>query len=75
MPIYQYRCGYCNHVFEDFRHTYRKQTTQCPKCKRIVTKENRVMSLTNFNAVNLRCQREFGHDMDTGIQTSEGHKA
>lgn len=33
MPIYEYRCGSCGHVFEDMILSYRdKGESKCPKC-------------------------------------------
>ena len=74
MPIFEYRCDYCKNVFDDFLHTWRNQETVCPECKRLVTDKDRVMSMSNFNAIDLRCQRMFGHDLK-GRWTSEKHKA
>ena len=32
MPIYEYKCGKCNNVFEVLQKS-NKQTEKCPKCK------------------------------------------
>jgi len=34
MPIYEYRCGKCGHLFEELRsYRERKAPAACPKCK------------------------------------------
>jgi len=74
MPIYEYKCENCGHVFDEFKYTYRKQQAICPKCQHMAKSKDRIMSLTNFNAVDLKCQRLFGHDLKSNW-TSEHHKA
>ena len=35
MPIYEYKCRSCGHVFEDFRPASEADTkTACPQCKK-----------------------------------------
>jgi putative FmdB family regulatory protein len=35
MPIYEYRCAKCEHVFEVIeKHENRVQKQDCPKCKK-----------------------------------------
>ncbi len=44
MPIYEYRCVSCGHVFEDFRQSTDKDDVQlCEKCGK--PKVERVMSV------------------------------
>lgn len=62
MPIFEFRC-ICGTVFETYKHSHNDQNAKCPNCGKEVTKEYRVMSVTNFNEVDLRCQRIFGHDL------------
>ncbi|MGM0452835.1 MAG: FmdB family zinc ribbon protein [Thermodesulfobacteriota bacterium] len=35
MPIYEYECQKCGHLFEDLVIGSRKETPQCPKCGKI----------------------------------------
>jgi putative FmdB family regulatory protein len=74
MPIFEWKCNNCGTVFDRFKFRNDDQNDVCPKCNRLVTVENRVMSVSNFNAIDLRCQRIFGHDLK-GRWTSEAHKA
>ena len=71
MPVYEYKCENCGNIFDEFKHTYRENQAVCPKCGLTA---KRIMSLTNFNACDLKCQRLFGHDLQ-GQWTSEKHKA
>jgi len=32
MPIYEYRCGECEHVFEELVPAKRRAGVRCPKC-------------------------------------------
>jgi putative FmdB family regulatory protein len=32
MPIYEYKCKKCNHVFEEFQSITSSSLTTCPKC-------------------------------------------
>jgi len=35
MPIYEFKCKKCEHIFEELRNTGDFSNTQCPKCKSI----------------------------------------
>lgn len=74
MPIFEWRCDICGTLFDMFKYNYHDQEAECPTCKSKVTAEQRVMSVSNFNAIDLRCQRLFGHNLK-GAFTSEHHKA
>jgi putative FmdB family regulatory protein len=41
MPTYQYRCGACQHEFEELQSMKEDPLTKCPKCKK--KKLNRLM--------------------------------
>lgn len=66
MPIYQYKCEKCGELIEVFEHHYSGQWKMC-SCGGTAHK---IISHTNFNAVDIRCQREFGHDL-AGNWTAE----
>jgi len=74
MPVFEYRCNKCLTVFDAFKHNHKDQNTNCPNCQNAVTEKERVMSVSNFNRIDIRCQRLFGHNLK-GIYTSERHKA
>lgn len=33
MPTYEYKCGDCNHSFEEFKKISEKDNVECPKCE------------------------------------------
>jgi len=41
MPLYEYKCKRCKHVFEEFERNYSKRVRFCPKCGK---ESNRIMS-------------------------------
>ena len=59
MPIYEYECKSCGNIFE-YLSLRQKQLSfvKCPKCGALA---KRKISKSNFNAVDLKCQRIFGH--------------
>ena len=46
MPIYEYRCESCGHVFEDMVLSGHKEPDTCPKCG--AAKVDRLISNTSF---------------------------
>ena len=74
MPVFEWKCPKCGIVFDIFKFNNNDQSATCPDCKELVTAKDRVMSVSNFNAIDLRCQRIFGHDLKSRW-TSEHHKA
>lgn len=74
MPIYEYVCEECGHKFEKYYKSlaYFHNPVICEKCFEFTAV--RIISISNFNAIDLRCQRLFGHDLK-GRWTSEMHKA
>ncbi|XPV75859.1 MAG: FmdB family zinc ribbon protein [Desulfovibrio sp.] len=46
MPIYEYGCGKCNFIFEEWQTGFEERTMPCPKCG---TEASRVMSQTSFH--------------------------
>ncbi len=46
MPVYEFRCGQCDHVFELRRHMVeRDEPAECPKCQ---CPAKRLMSAASF---------------------------
>ena len=45
MPIYEYKCSECDHVFEKMQSFSASSTDECPKCG---AKANRIISLSSF---------------------------
>ncbi len=45
MPIYEYKCNECEHVFEDWQSGFEEKEQECPLCK---GKSHRIMSNTSF---------------------------
>jgi putative FmdB family regulatory protein len=46
MPIYEYECAACSHVFEEWQKMADSPVRVCPKCKK--HKVNRLISHTSF---------------------------
>ena len=46
MPIYEYRCEKCQHVFEKLTFKGDEEEIQCPECGK--TEVARVLSATSF---------------------------
>lgn len=42
MPTYEYRCGACDHKWDEFQPITAKPTRKCPKCKKL--KAERIIS-------------------------------
>ena len=55
MPIYEYLCPHCKTLTEEFTHNMNKLKTICPKC---FNTAYRTISRSNFNAVELKIDRE-----------------
>jgi len=62
MPIYEYKCRKCKEVSEVFQHC-KLESILCKYCN---GKAFPIMSRSNFNAVELKSHRIFGHG-DDGI--------
>ncbi len=45
MPIYEYRCEACGHVFEEWQKDYEERSCDCPDCK---AQAQRIISNTAF---------------------------
>ncbi len=45
MPIYEYKCNECEHVFEDWQSGFEEKEQKCPLCQ---GKSYRIMSNTSF---------------------------
>ena len=45
MPIFEFRCTECGHVFEEYTRKRNLLGIECPKCNALATKE---MSVSNF---------------------------
>ncbi len=46
MPIYEYRCGECDHVFEEIQQFSDPDPETCPKCEEEAVE--RLVSQSNF---------------------------
>ena len=42
MPTYEYRCGACDHKWDEFQPITAKPTRKCPKCRKL--KAERIIS-------------------------------
>jgi len=58
--IYEFKCN-CGHEFDIYTHDYNKKTEKCPVCGEDVKRVE--ISGANFNAVELRSYRVFGHGL------------
>jgi putative FmdB family regulatory protein len=47
MPVYEYECGACGHLFEEWQKITDKPVKTCPKCK--AKKVERLISQTAFH--------------------------
>jgi len=56
--IYEFECLKCNTRFEELTTDRNKQTSLCPDCQGT---SKRVISKVNFNAVDMKSHRIFGH--------------
>jgi len=56
--IFEYYCKKCENRFEELTTDCSKQISLCPDCQQ---PSNRIISKVNFNAVDLKSQRIFGH--------------
>lgn len=45
MPIYEYKCEKCGHVFEEWQSGFEEREQPCPKCK---AESKRLISNTSF---------------------------
>ena len=72
MPIYDFKCE-CGTEFEEYKHKFvEDDTAACPVCSRQAQRAPS-MNGTNFNAIDLKCQRLFGHKLN-GQWVDKNHK-
>lgn len=39
MPIYEFKCENCNHIFEEFQYMKEEPLKKCPQCQKLTLRK------------------------------------
>ena len=81
MPIYEYRCQECDHVFEEWHRGYEEKEVPCPVCegkaKRLISNTAFILKGSGFYATDYAGSKgkEASGDGGNGEAKSEGQES